>query len=163
VAAKSRGVTKLGNSQAPSGVRRGTIVLIDERGRVFVTWDTCEKPVAAVLADGIDLARARTAMSTKREGILAFEEGEIRRPILLGFVASESLSEAAAGKAPATVVEADVDGRRVRVIAQDEIVLECGKASITMRRNGKVIVRGTHVETNSDGTNRIKGGQVKIN
>jgi hypothetical protein len=32
-----------------------------------------------------------------------------------------------------------------------------------MRRNGKVIVRGTHVETHSDGTNRIKGGQVKIN
>lgn len=61
------------------------------------------------------------------------------------------------------VIETDVDGKRVRIVAKDEIVLECGKASITLRRNGRVIVRGTHVETNSDGTNRIKGGQVQIN
>ena len=61
------------------------------------------------------------------------------------------------------ILEADVDGRRVRVTAKDEIVLECGKASITLRRNGRVIVRGTYVETHSEGTNRIKGGQVQIN
>src|ERR1700689_1365833 len=61
------------------------------------------------------------------------------------------------------VIEADVDGRRVRIIAKDEIVLECGQASITLRRNGRIIVRGTYVETHSEGTNRIKGGQVRIN
>lgn len=64
---------------------------------------------------------------------------------------------------PAMVIEADVDGKRVRLVAKDEIVLECGKASITLRRNGRVIVKGTHVETNSEGTNRIKGGQVRVN
>jgi len=26
-----------------------------------------------------------------------------------------------------------------------------------------VLIRGTHVETYSEGTNRIKGGQVRIN
>jgi hypothetical protein len=61
------------------------------------------------------------------------------------------------------VIDADVDGRRVRIVAQDEIVLECGQASITLRRNGRIIVRGTYVETHSEGTNRIKGGQVRIN
>ena len=61
------------------------------------------------------------------------------------------------------VIDADIDGRRVRIVAQDEIVLECGQASITLRRNGRIIVRGTYVETHSDGTNRIKGGQVRIN
>ena len=30
-------------------------------------------------------------------------------------------------------IEIDVDGRRVKVVAQDELVLQCGKASITMR------------------------------
>jgi hypothetical protein len=64
---------------------------------------------------------------------------------------------------PACVLEADVDGRRVKIVARDEIVLECGEASITLRRNGKVIVRGTYVETYSTGTNRVKGGQVRIN
>jgi hypothetical protein len=63
----------------------------------------------------------------------------------------------------AQVIEADVDGRRVRIVAQDEIVFECGQASVTLRRNGRIIIRGTYVETHSEGTNRIKGGQVRIN
>jgi hypothetical protein len=65
--------------------------------------------------------------------------------------------------APSFVIEADVDGRRVKLTAKDEIVLECGKASITLRRNGKIVVRGTHIETHADGVNRIKGGQVRFN
>jgi hypothetical protein len=69
----------------------------------------------------------------------------------------------ASAKERPLVIETDVDGNRVRLVAKDEIVLECGKASITLRRNGRIIVRGTHVETNSEGTNRIKGGQVQIN
>jgi hypothetical protein len=64
---------------------------------------------------------------------------------------------------PVQVIEASVDGRRIKVFAQDEIVFECGQASITLRRNGRIIIRGTYVETHSEGTNRIKGGQVRIN
>jgi hypothetical protein len=61
------------------------------------------------------------------------------------------------------VIEADIDGRRVRIVAKDEIVLECGNASITLRRNGRIVIKGTYVETCSEGTIRIKGGQVRIN
>jgi hypothetical protein len=65
---------------------------------------------------------------------------------------------------PAGIVfEAEIDGSRLRVGAKDEVVIQCGKASITLRRNGKVIIKGTHVETHSTGTNRIKGGQVRVN
>lgn len=71
-------------------------------------------------------------------------------------------ADAPSADAPPTI-EADVDGRRVRIIAQDEIVLECGNASITLRRNGRIVIKGTYVETCSEGTNRIKGGQVRIN
>jgi hypothetical protein len=75
--------------------------------------------------------------------------------------------EARAGQAgeddaPA-VIEADIDGKRVRIVAKDEIVLECGNASITLRRNGRIVIKGSYVETCSEGTNRIKGGQVRIN
>jgi hypothetical protein len=78
-----------------------------------------------------------------------------------------SVPEAAPAAAPPDpglpVIDADVDGRRVRIVAKDEIVLECGQASVTLRRNGRIIIRGTYVETDSEGTNRIKGGQVRIN
>ena len=72
-------------------------------------------------------------------------------------------SSASTADSEVQVIDANIDGRRVRIVAQDEIVLECGQASITLRRNGRIIVRGTYVETHSDGTNRIKGGQVRIN
>ena len=72
------------------------------------------------------------------------------------------VSHTAAAEEP-QVIEADIDGRRVKIVARDEIVLECGEASITLRRNGRIIIKGTYVETSSEGTNRIKGGQVRIN
>jgi hypothetical protein len=72
--------------------------------------------------------------------------------------------EATPDQAPgAAVFEADVDGRRVRIVARDEVVIACGPASITLRRNGRVVIRGTYVETRSAGTNRIRGGQVRVN
>lgn len=111
--------------------------------------------------------RVEAAIVLRQPVVVVFERGDRTRPIVVGFL--ESLAPTPpvvpGDHRPSEhpVVEADVDGRRVRVTAQDEIVLECGKASITLRRNGRVIIRGTYLESRSDGTNRIKGGQVQIN
>lgn len=64
---------------------------------------------------------------------------------------------------PLDPLDMRVDGRRVEIEAADEIVLRCGQASIVMRRNGRVVIRGTYVETRSRGVNRVKGGSVEIN
>jgi hypothetical protein len=60
-------------------------------------------------------------------------------------------------------VEARIDGRRVELEGKEEIVLRCGEASITLRSNGRVSIRGVQVETRARGLNRIKGGSVAIN
>ena len=73
------------------------------------------------------------------------------------------LQQPIAAPASELVIDAAADGRRVRVSAKEEIVFQCGEASITLKSDGRVIVRGTYVETHSTGTNRIKGGQVRIN
>jgi hypothetical protein len=77
-------------------------------------------------------------------------------------VPGRSRTVAATGDPP-RVFEADVDGARVRICARDEVVIQCGKASITLRRNGRIVIRGTYVATDSAGTNRIRGGQVRVN
>lgn len=56
-----------------------------------------------------------------------------------------------------------VDGRRVELEGHDEVVLRCGLSSITLRRNGRVVIQGTQVETTARGANRVKGGSVEIN
>ncbi len=127
------------------------------------------------LEPGGPVIPARLALSATRERIEAaidkclptvvlFEQGDRSKPLIVGFVETlrpQTPVTPSVEKAP--VIEADADGKRVRVTAQDEIVLQCGSASVTLRRNGRVIIRGTYVETRSDGTNRIKGGQVQIN
>ena len=111
--------------------------------------------------------RVEAAIEQHQPVVVLFEGGDRSKPLIVGFIESlqpsptVTVDPCAAADAP--IIEVDVDGRRVKLTAQDEIVLQCGQASITLRRNGRVIVRGTYVETHSEGTNRIKGGQVQIN
>lgn len=102
-----------------------------------------------------------------REVVLLFADGDPARPIVAGFLepavptpALDAALEATVGEAPEAAV---VDGNRVVIEGKDEVVLRCGEGSITLRRNGKVVIRGLHVETHAAGTNRVKGATVKIN
>lgn len=59
--------------------------------------------------------------------------------------------------------EIEVDGKRIVFTAKNEIVLRCGKSSITLTRAGKIIISGEYVVSRSAGVNRIRGGSVQIN
>jgi hypothetical protein len=141
-----------------------TIVSLTDEGMPEVHSEPGTKVIAR-LAVPVTRARLETAIVLQQQAVVLFENGDRSRPIIVGFI--ETLQPEPVSPAPpgdrSPVIEADVDGKRVRLTAQDEIVLECGPASVTLRRNGRVIIRGTYVETRSDGTNRIKGGQVQIN
>jgi hypothetical protein len=142
----------------------------------IVSLSADDIPQLQLAPDG-PVVPARLAMAATRERIaeaiakclptvVLFENGDRSKPLIVGFV--EPLQPETPIAQPEEAeknpfVEADVDGKRVRVTAQDEIVLQCGSASVTLRRNGRVIIRGTYVESHSEGTNRIKGGQVQIN
>lgn len=56
-----------------------------------------------------------------------------------------------------------VDGKRVVIEGQEEVVLKCGDASITLTKAGKVLIRGKYLLNRSDGVNRIMGGSVQVN
>ena len=60
-------------------------------------------------------------------------------------------------------VQVDADGERMIVSAKEQLVLKCGKASITLTNAGKVIIEGSYVVSRSTGTNRIKGGSIQLN
>ena len=83
--------------------------------------------------------------------------------------AMRSSSDAAASKkgrshlVPSFPDVLHVDGKRVAIEGADEVEIRCGEASITLRRNGKIIIKGTYVESAAKGGNRVKGGAIKIN
>jgi hypothetical protein len=124
------------------------------------------------------LADARGPVAGE-EVLLTFEGEDGARPIVLGVLRAPPAPEAAPEPGPALEVshaleaasapegaraaEVHVDGQRVEIAGADEVVLRCGKASITLRRNGRVVLRGVTIESAADGLHRIKGGAVRIN
>ena len=56
-----------------------------------------------------------------------------------------------------------VNASQIVLTGRKEIVLRCGKASITLTRAGKVLLRGAYISSRSSGVNRLKGGSVQIN
>lgn len=92
--------------------------------------------------------------------VLSFEHGDAARPIVMGVIRQAGGWPLA--DAPGQV-EVDADGERMLVSAKAQLVLRCGKASITLTRAGKVLVQGTHVLSRSSGVNRLKGGSVQLN
>jgi hypothetical protein len=139
-----------------------TIVSLSADGTPDVHLNDGGPALPARLAVRTTRARIEKAIADRQQTVVVFEGGDPSKPLIVGFI--EPLDPPGPQGSPGMpVIEADVDGRRVRLTAQDEIVLECGSASVTLRRNGRVVIRGAYVETRSDGTNRIKGGQVQIN
>lgn len=114
---------------------------------------------------GSTALRARTAVDLHGAHIgaplvLMFEQGEALRPVVLGVLRERTgwpLPDAPAQ------VEVDADGQRMVLSAREQLVLRCGKASITLTKAGKVLVEGTYVLSRSSGVNRIKGGSVQLN
>jgi hypothetical protein len=135
--------------------------------------DYPENPHGPLLARTVIPLSAEWADEAEHEVLLGFEAERTDRPIVIGLLeplplrATKGLPSAAPTRveAPHAIppLHAQVDGKRVVIEGQDEIVLQCGQASITLRRNGRVVIRGTYVETRAAGVNRIRGGSVAIN
>lgn len=126
-----------------------------------------------VLYPGIPTGKPLAAISTQNPGTqnvghevaLGFVDGNPDLPIILGLIQKTTVTDhAAPAQAPQDQsVNVQLDGERLTLTADREIVLKCGKSSITLTRAGKVILKGTYLSNHSTGMNRIKGGSVQIN
>ena len=97
-------------------------------------------------------ARTTAALLPADQGAevaLLCENGEPTAPIIMGKL-----------QKPAAVA---VDHEVLELQAEREVVIRCGKASITLTRAGKILIRGTYVFSRSSGVNKIKGGSVQLN
>jgi hypothetical protein len=134
------------------GVAIGVLMGFGEQGEPLVVF-------AGNREDAAVAARTTVALSASDVGhdmALLFEGGDPVRPLVIGRV----LRTVARTPPPVEVLR---DGERLELMAEREIVLRCGKASITLTREGKVLIRGTYISSWSSGAHRIKGGSVHLN
>jgi len=147
--------------RAAPGHHIGKVVGFVE-GRWQVQWDG-SAPCAARTTLTLDLAAMQRAAERTREVLLVFADLDPTRPVIVGLLDEDVPADQTSAPVHPEGFDALVDGKRVLLEARDEIVLRCGEASIVLRRNGRVIIRGARVETRARGVNRIKGGSVQIN
>jgi Domain of unknown function (DUF6484) len=100
------------------------------------------------------------AMHIGAQVVLMFDQGDPQRPLVMGILRSTDGWPLAASSAQ---VQVDFDGQRLVVNAKEQLVLRCGKASITLTKAGKVLIEGSYLLSRSTGVNRIKGGSVQLN
>ncbi|HUF57747.1 MAG TPA: DUF6484 domain-containing protein [Thermohalobaculum sp.] len=131
----------------------GTVAALGDRGRPLVDYP------------GSPAGRPREALTTVALGpadrgaavVLSFADGDPGRPVILGKLG---------GGVPAAArpeLEVIADGERLELTAEREIVLRCGRASITLTRAGKILLRGAYISSRSSGANKIKGGSIQLN
>lgn len=155
---------RTGTPSRVDGVVIGVVTALDATGRPLVK-------IAAWDGEAM-VARAMVSITPKdpgREVALLFEASDPQRPIVMGFMHEPPEPEAAEDstvaleRKDASPVQFENDGERIVFEAEKEIVLRCGKASITLTRAGKILIRGAYLLARSSGVNRIQGGSVQIN
>jgi hypothetical protein len=147
------------------GVKTGKIVKIDQKGGVFIDFEGNQKgPIKARLTAAAADSIARRADDSELIVMIAFEENDIHRPVVIDAIHDRiEPSPSAIATDRNELDEVKIDGETVTFDAKKEIVLRCGKASITLTKAGKVLIRGAYLLNRSSGVNRIKGGSVQIN
>ena len=151
---------------AMASVCVGRIVYITEVGDVFV--DFVDNPMgmlkARLVVDGWE--RVERAEYEGLPVLLAFENGDPSLPVIIGLI-QEKLGKPVQQEEvalPSERVSALLpDGKKLVIDAKDELTLCCGKASIVLKRDGRIIIRGTHIVSRSSGHNKVKGASVAIN
>lgn len=140
-----------------AGVIVGELIGMTDEGRIPLVLYPGQPGTAAL--------RARTVVDVHGPHIgcsvvLMFEGADPSRPIIMGVLREGEgwpLAE------PPGQVQVEADGERMIVSAKEQLVLRCGKASITLTKAGKVLIKGSYLLSRSSGVNRIKGGSVQLN
>jgi len=131
--------------------RVGRIVSIDAQGIATVDFPgNPGAPCRARTVITLDRAQARDAAV-----LLLFENGDPASPVIAGLVRDDLV--------PARREEAVIDGDRVTLRADREIALVCGDSSITLKKDGKIVIKGANLLSRSSGANKIRGAVVDIN
>ena len=139
-----------------TGIVTGKLVNITPAGEPIIEL--------ASSLEGNIAARSIVSLNQQHMGndvVVVFDNGNPTAPIIIGVIQNtkENQIEVESNRPE----ECEIDGERITFTAEKEIVLKCGKASITLTKAGKILIRGAYLLSRSSGVNRIKGGSVQIN
>jgi hypothetical protein len=129
-------------------VSRATVAARREDGTVEVT---CDAGGSALVCDVLDPAVSGLDLAPGDAVLVWWAGEEAGRPVILGRIAR--LASAPRAEPPAEIT----------LEAAKSLTLRVGDGSITLRGDGRIVIKGTDVVSHARRQNRIRGGSVAIN
>ncbi len=171
---------------APGEIILGTLTAINADGNPQVSFPQIANMNSLVAVSTVAVAHQQVG----RQVALLFVNGDVNKPMIVGFIHSPlfdmlenfsilenvdlstdqptdidpfdgNVTFAPEVSTPMETIR--VDGKRILIEGQEEIVLTCGDSSITLTKAGKILIRGKYLVSRSSGVNRILGGSVQVN
>ena len=142
--------------ETPSPFALGSFLGLDDDGHALVDFEGNEsgQPVTALTCVELSPDKAGCEIAV---GFLNSDKGQ---PIVLGILRRGPARKSATPPPQTAVPHSGVE---IQITADEELVLRCGKASITLTRSGKILLSGEYVVSQSFGVNQIQGASVQIN
>jgi hypothetical protein len=140
----------------------GHLAGVDDEGRLLFVADGATQSLPVAIGVQLSDEELVRAARLERRAIVVAPSGTPERGVLVGLV-RERVGAAARDAAANAGLQVKVDGDSVIVSANARMELRCGKARITMHKDGRVEVSGTHLLSRSRGPVRIKGASIALN
>ncbi len=147
--------------EAIQGVRVGKLISLEQTGHIYIDYpDNRFGPLPARSCIRI------TEWDCERQILLMFENGDPQKPIIIGMIKDKPVLKTHDEQLVLNkekLKDIQLDGERIIFDAKKEIVLRCGEGSVTIKTDGRIIIKGTNLLSRSKGLNRIRGAAVNIN
>lgn len=140
-------------------ITRGHILAITREGKIIVQDETEGFELSC---DFLRTSTAPPPQLTLGDAVLYARDETGMRGYILGLI-EKYLPET--GNPPDKFL---LDGKskslqEIKIEAEEKIELRCGQSSITMNKEGKVVIKGANLTSRASRINKIKGGAVRIN
>ena len=144
------------DTQQPLTLVGRLVALADGGARPLVAWPGQAGAAALSARSTVDLLPHQIGLDV----LLTFDDGDRAKPIVIGVLRGQQAELPA--QLPSTVL-VESDGQRVMVTARDELVLRCGRSSITMGADGRMTLKADVIVSEAAELNRVRGGSVQLN
>lgn len=128
------------------GSTRGVVVEIGEAGALVAFTDG-----TVLECDVLESVLSVSNALAPDDEVVVLHGGSGERPVVMGRIATRA--RRAVPDAPDTLV----------VEARENLTLRCGDGSITIRADGRILIKGGDLVSHARRSNRIRGGAVTIN
>ncbi len=141
-------------------IMRGRIIKITAEGEIWVENDP---EGLSIPCDFLRTSSAPLPEMIPGDLVLYAIDETGTRGYVLGVIEKYRAEEQVATNGKLASPEANQEFREIKLKAEEKIELSCGKSSLSMNKDGKIIIKGSNLVSRSSGPNRIKGASVAIN